>query len=61
MKVCRFAMVEAMLSGRPVIATDVGGCLRVDPAPHGENGFLIPAATPASRGRRRLEEAWAER
>ncbi|MCC5838546.1 MAG: glycosyltransferase family 4 protein [Opitutales bacterium] len=52
------AMVEAMLSARLVIATDVGGIagwIR-----HGENGFLIPAATPRSVSRS-LDEAWQAR
>lgn len=52
------AMVEAMLSARPVIATDVGGVSEW--IRHGENGFLIPAATP-SLVAQALEEAWAKR
>ncbi|TVP78939.1 MAG: glycosyltransferase family 1 protein [Puniceicoccaceae bacterium] len=52
------AMVEAMLSARPVIATDVGGISEwID---DGENGFLIPAPTQELVAMT-LEAAWARR
>jgi glycosyltransferase involved in cell wall biosynthesis len=52
------AMVEAMLCGRPVIATDVGGHSEV--IEDGVTGFLAKAAT-VDAFRNALEEAWQRR
>lgn len=52
------AMVEAMLCGRPVVATDVGGiCEWLQDE---RNGFLIAQATAADIGAA-LERAWHKR
>lgn len=49
------AMIEALLCGRPVIATNVGGIGEwID---DGTNGFLIPAPTPAAVDAT-LERVW---
>jgi len=49
------AMVEAMLCGRPVVCTDVGGVREW--IEDGQNGFLAEAPTAYSL-RRALERAW---
>ena len=38
------AVLEAMSSGRPIVATDVPGCRET--VVEGENGFLVPAKDP---------------
>jgi glycosyltransferase involved in cell wall biosynthesis len=52
------AMVEAMLCGRPVIATNVGGHSEI--VEDGVSGFLADAPTPTSVGRA-LERLWERR
>lgn len=46
-------VMEAMAAGRPVVATDLGGCreLVVD----GTNGFLVPLRDPAALARKMIE------
>lgn len=51
-------MVEAMLCGRPVISTDVGGIREW--VRDGQNGFLCEAANAKSLGAA-LERAWEQR
>lgn len=51
-------VVQAMLCGRPVIATDVGGHAEV--VDHGVTGFLAEGPTVASIGRA-LEQFWERR
>jgi len=43
---CSMALLEAMASGLPVIATSVGG--NVELVANGVNGFLVPPADPAA-------------
>lgn len=43
---CSMALLEAMASGLPVIATSVGG--NVEIVANGVNGFLVPPADPAA-------------
>jgi glycosyltransferase involved in cell wall biosynthesis len=50
--------VEAMMCGRPVVLTPVGGNAEI--IRHGETGFLADAANEPCLSRT-LEEAWAER
>jgi glycosyltransferase involved in cell wall biosynthesis len=52
------AVLEAMMCGRPVITTDVGGNREV--LTDGETGFIADAATPRSFGIA-LEAAWQRR
>lgn len=52
------AMIEAMLCGRPVLATNVGGI--ADWLEEGRNGFLTPAPTPEAIGTA-LERLWQRR
>lgn len=52
------AMIEAMLCGRPVVATDIGGI--ADWLQEGRNGFLIAKPTPGHIGDA-LERLWANR
>jgi len=52
------AMLEAMMCGRPVIATDVGGCREV--LEEGVTGFIAEDASEDALGRA-LERAWAVR
>ncbi|RYZ21523.1 MAG: glycosyltransferase [Chitinophagaceae bacterium] len=52
------AMVEAMLCGRPVLMTDVGG--HAEWVRDGENGFLAEGANTLSL-QRTLERAWSRR
>ena len=52
------AMVEAMLCGRPVIATDVAGHSEI--IEDGATGFLAKAAT-VDAFRSALEQAWQRR
>jgi glycosyltransferase involved in cell wall biosynthesis len=52
------ALVEAMLCGRPAVATDVGGI--AEWVHEGRTGFLADVATPRSFGAA-LERAWAGR
>jgi glycosyltransferase involved in cell wall biosynthesis len=52
------ALVEAMLCGRPAVATDVGG--NAEWVAEGETGFLAEAPTVRSFGAA-LERAWAAR
>ncbi len=52
------AMVEAMLCGRPVVATDVGGISEW--IEEGRNGFLIDQPSPAAIDAV-LEQLWAQR
>ncbi|RYY90214.1 MAG: glycosyltransferase [Chitinophagaceae bacterium] len=52
------SMVEAMLCGRPILMTDVGG--NAEWVRDGENGFLAEAANTLSLART-LERAWARR
>jgi len=52
------AMVEAMLCGRPVVATNVAGHAEI--MIHGKTGFLADAPTPASVSAA-LELFWANR
>ena len=52
------AVLEAMMCGRPVITTDVGGNREV--LTDGETGFIADAATPRSLGYV-LEVAWQRR
>lgn len=49
---------EAMLRGRPILATEAGGTC--DWITHGHNGFICPAATTDLLGRS-LQEAWDKR
>jgi glycosyltransferase involved in cell wall biosynthesis len=51
-------MVEAMLCGRPVVATNVAGHAEI--MIHGKTGFLADAPTPASVSAA-LELFWANR
>ncbi len=52
------AMIEAMLCGRPVVATDIGGIAEwID---DGHNGFLIANPTPLDIGAA-LERLWSQR
>jgi glycosyltransferase involved in cell wall biosynthesis len=52
------AMIEAMLCGRPVVATDIGGIAEwID---EGHNGFLIANPTPADIGTT-MERLWSYR
>ncbi len=51
------AVLEAMMCGRPVVTTNVGGNSEV--LEDGVTGFLAEAATPSSFGRA-LERAWQE-
>jgi glycosyltransferase involved in cell wall biosynthesis len=50
------AMVEAMLCGRPVVATDVAGHSEI--LTDGGNGFIAPTAGSVARA---LERLWTER
>lgn len=52
------AMIEAMLCGRPVVATDIGGI--ADWLQEGRNGFLIAKPTPEHIGDA-LERMWNQR
>lgn len=52
------AVLEAMMCGRPVVTTDVGGNAEV--LEEGVTGFIAEAATPASFGAA-LERAWQAR
>ena len=51
------AILEAMMCGRPTIATDVGGNREI--LDDGATGFIAEAATPLSLGKT-LERAWQE-
>jgi glycosyltransferase involved in cell wall biosynthesis len=51
-------IVEAMLCGRPVVATDVGAVREW--VTDGDNGFVSPAATVSALSET-LERAWAAR
>jgi glycosyltransferase involved in cell wall biosynthesis len=51
------AILEAMISGRPTITTDVGGNREI--LEEGVTGYMAEAATPHSFGNA-LERAWAE-
>jgi glycosyltransferase involved in cell wall biosynthesis len=52
------AVLEAMMCGRPAVATDAGGNSEL--VEEGVTGFLAQAATPLSLGEA-LERAWAAR
>jgi glycosyltransferase involved in cell wall biosynthesis len=52
------SIIEAMLSGRPVITTDVGG--NIEAAVDGETAFVAAAATEDALDAA-LERAWAQR
>jgi len=52
------AILEAMMCGRPTVATDVGGNCEI--LEDGVTGFIADTATPVSFGRT-LERAWSER
>jgi glycosyltransferase involved in cell wall biosynthesis len=52
------AILEAMMCGRPTVATDVGGNREI--LEDGVTGFIADAATPSSFGKT-LERAWSER
>jgi len=52
------AMIEAMLCGRPVVATDIGGI--AEWIEEGRNGFLIANPTPADIGTT-MERLWSSR
>ncbi len=51
------AILEAMICGRPTVATDVGGNYEI--LEDGVSGFIAEAATPRSFGKT-LETAWKE-
>ncbi|MEM3434375.1 MAG: glycosyltransferase [Candidatus Methanomethyliaceae archaeon] len=40
------AILEAMAAGKPVVATDVGGC--AEAVVHGETGLIVPPENPAA-------------
>ena len=51
------AILEAMICGRPTVATDVGGNCEI--LEDGVTGFIAEAATPRSFGKA-MEAAWQE-